>query len=145
MNAPTRVETKNGAGVVVQYKMNTIWNPWCSRDSDEIGGYFIDSLTSYALSLMSDAKQKNLRSGNDANSTPRTEDGEQSGTNTQSHCWRRPHRGAGCDECGVSDAPDSHRGVYGAGRDGDLMTQAGVERPALGPETVGKSDQCSYP
>ena len=34
---------------------------------------------------MSDAKQKNLRSGNDANSTPRTEDGEQSGTNTQSH------------------------------------------------------------
>ena len=143
VNAPTRVETKNGAGLQVQYKMNTIWNPWCSKDSDEIGGYFIDSLTSYALSLMSDAKQKNLRSGNDANSTPRTEDGEQSGTNTQSH-YGDAHTEV-LDAMNAFQMLPIHIAAFTALEGMGTDDSGGSKRPALGPETVGKAINAVIP
>jgi len=84
INRPTAVESKGPRGVEIKYKTNTKWIPWSEQDTAEIGAIVVDSLTSYALTLMSDSKQKNIRIGQDATNQPRTEDGETAGTNTQS-------------------------------------------------------------
>jgi hypothetical protein len=132
INMPTRVEDKSG----VCYVTNTKWLPWTEKETEEIGAIIVDSLTSFATTFMSDVKQKNQRSGDPA-SQPRTEDGEQMGTNTQSHY--------GDCHTEVLDLLQSFQSLpvhvtmftalEGKGEDDD----SGIKRTALGPETVGKA------
>lgn len=132
INLPTRVE-RNGA---VMYQTNTKWRPWGEQDDKEIGAICVDSLTSFATTFMSDVKQKNQRNGDPA-SQPRLEDGEQMGTNTQSHY--------GDCHTEILDLLQSFQALpvaitlftalEGKGEDDD----SGIKRPTLGPETVGKA------
>lgn len=144
ISAPTPVESKGANGATeIKYKTNTKWRSWNEKDSEEIGAYVIDSLTSYALALMSDAKQKNLRAGNEAGSTPRNEDGEQSGTNTISHY--------GDVHTEVLDALNSfqmlpiHIAMFTALEGMGSDDSGGSKRPALGPDTVGKAINAVIP
>jgi len=132
INLPTRVEDRGG----IRYQTNTKWRSWSEQDSQEIGAIVVDSLTSFATTFMSDVKQKNQRSG-DPSSQPRLEDGEQMGTNTQSHY--------GDCHMEVLDLLQSFQALpvpvtlftalEGKGEDDD----SGIKRPTLGPETVGKA------
>ena len=138
INRPT-AETKRSASGQMEtvYKTNTVWRPWSTEDTAEIGAIVIDSLTSYATSFMSDVKQKNQRAGTDAGSAPRMEEGEQMGTNTMSHY--------GDCHTEILDALQAFQSLpvqitmftalEGVGADDDT----GIKRPALGPETVGKA------
>jgi len=143
INRPTAVESKGPRGVEIKYKTNTKWIPWSEQDTAEIGAIVVDSLTSYALTLMSDSKQKNIRIGQDATNQPRTEDGETAGTNTQSHY--------GDAHTEVLDAMNAFQALpveivmftalEGLGTDDD----GPMKRPALGPQTVGKAINAVVP
>jgi len=138
VNRPDTIETKDAKGNVtkIEYKTNTKWLPWAAKETEEIGAIIVDSLTTYATAFMSDVKQKNQRTG-EPGSAPRLEEGEQMGTNTQSHY--------GDAHTEILDSVQSFQALpvqitmftalEGLGADDDT----GVKRPALGPETVGKA------
>lgn len=138
INKPTAIEERKGTTeTIIKYKTNTKWLPWTEKESAEIGAYVIDSLTSFATAFMSDVKQKNIRIGESAGNAPRNEEGEQIGTNTQSHY--------GDTHTEVLDALQSFQALpvevtlftalEGLGESDD----SGIKRPVLGPETVGKA------
>ena len=139
INAPTATEGKKPGTneVEIRYKTNTIWEPWTEEATKEIGAIGLDSFTTFATAYMSDTKQKNIRQGQDAGSVPRSEEGEQMGTNTISH-YADAHTE-------ILDALQAFQALpvqitmftalEGLGADDDT----GIKRPALGPETVGKA------
>lgn len=138
IHAPTATQVKKPNGEFeTRYTTNTKWLPWTEKETAEIGAIGVDSLTTFATSYMSDTKQKNIRAGSDASSSPRTEEGEQMGTNTQSHY--------GDAHTEILDALQAFQALpvqitmftalEGLGADDDT----GIKRPALGPETVGKA------
>lgn len=134
---PTAREEKKPNGVEIKYVSNTKWLPWGEKESAEIGAIVVDSLTTFATAFMSDTKQKNIRVGSDAGSAPRSEEGEQMGTNTQSHY--------GDCHTEILDSLQSFQALpveislftalEGIGADDD----SGIKRPVLGPETIGKA------
>ncbi len=139
VNMPTRVVV-NGK---VQYKPNTTWLPWTEETTKEIGAVVVDSLTSYATSFMSDAKQKNVRMGGEAGAQPREEEGETSGTNTQTHY--------GDAHLEVLDALNAFQALpveicfFTALEDTGTDDTGGSKRTVLGPATVGKAIVATVP
>jgi hypothetical protein len=143
INPPTAIEVKTPQGIEIKYRTNTKWLPWTAKETEEIGAIGIDSLTTFATAYMSDAKQKNIRAGNESGAAPRNEEGEQMGTNTQSHY--------GDAHTEILDAVQSFQSLpvgityftalEGLGSDDDT----GVKKPALGPETVGKAINAKLP
>ena len=134
INMPTRVQ-QNGK---VQYKPNTEWIPWDQQPEEERPGLIVvDSITSFATSFMSDAKQKNIRMGNESGAAPREEEGEISGTNTQTHY--------GDAHLEVLDAINAFQALpveivfFTALEDTGTDDSTGSKRIALGPATVGKA------
>jgi len=139
IKAPTASQVKrpNSQEMETRYQTNTKWLPWTEETTKEIGAIGLDSLTTFATAYMSDTKQKNIRAGSDASSAPRTEEGEQMGTNTMSHY--------GDAHTEILDALQAFQALpvaitaftalEGLGADDDT----GIKRPALGPETVGKA------
>lgn len=137
IHAPTASQVKVGNVMETRYVTNTVWEPWTVATSDEIGAIVLDSLTTFATAYMSDTKQKNIRAGQDMSSQPRNEEGEQMGTNTQSHY--------GDAHTEILDALQAFQvlpvhvtmftALEGLGADDD----SGIKRPVLGPETVGKA------
>jgi len=127
----------------VKWRPNTKWLPWTNDTSEEIGAVIVDSLTTFATAYMSDAKQKNVRAGNESGAAPRMEEGEQMGTNTQTHY--------GDAHTEILDAVQAFQNLpveityftalEGLGQDDDT----GVKKPALGPETVGKAINAKLP
>lgn len=135
INMPTKVV---GNGGKVQYKPNTEWLTWDQQEEKERPGLIVvDSLTSFATSFMSDAKQKNIRMGNESGAAPREEEGETSGTNTQTHY--------GDAHLEVLDAMNAFQALpveityFTALEDTGTDDSGGTKRPVLGPATVGKA------
>ena len=133
INMPERV-LANGK---VQYKPMTKWMPWTEKETAEIGAIVVDSITSFATSFMSDAKQKNIRSGNDAGSQPREEEGETTGTNTQSH-YGDAHLEV-LDMMNAIQALPIEIAYFTALEDTGTDDSSGSKKIALGPATVGKA------
>lgn len=138
INKPTAYEEKGKLGLPeIKYKTNTQWLPWTAKDEEEIGAIVIDSLTSFATSYMSDAKQKNIRAGDDSDARPRLEEGEQMGTNTQSH-YGDTHTEI-LDMLQSFQALPVHITLFTALEGKGEEKQNGIKRPVLGPETVGQA------
>lgn len=130
---PSRVQ-QNGK---VQYKPNTIWTPWTDETTKKIGAIVVDSITSFATSFMSDAKQKNIRMGNESGAAPREEEGEVSGTNTQTH-----YGDAHLEVLDMMNAIQSlpiEIAYFTALEDTGTDDSGGSKRTILGPATVGKA------
>lgn len=132
INKPTRIEEKGA----VRYKSNTEWLPWKPETTAEVGAYFVDSLTEYANSLMYDAKAKNLRTGDDASSQPRVEDGEQIGTNTRNH-YADAQGEVVASMTAFCDLPIEIV-AFTALEDSGTDDDTGVTHTVLGPKIVGK-------
>lgn len=134
INMPTRVQN-NGK---VQYKPNTEWLSWEQQPEEDrpllIG---IDSITSFATSFMSDAKQKNIRMGNESGAAPREEEGEVSGTNTQTH-YGDAHLEV-LDMMNAIQALPIEIAYFTALEDTGTDDSGGSKRVVLGPATVGKA------
>ena len=81
INLPTAVRS----GSEVKYQTNTVWEPWGEEQTKTIGLIGTDSLTGYSSAYMYDAAVKNIRRGSEAGGGVRDEEGEQYGSNTQSH------------------------------------------------------------
>lgn len=133
INMPTRVQN-NGK---VQYKPNTEWIPWGEKETAEIGAIVVDSITSFATSFMSDAKQKNIRMGNESGAAPREEEGEVSGTNTQTH-YGDAHLEV-LDMMNAIQALPIEIAYFTALEDTGTDDSSGSKKIALGPATVGKA------
>ena len=133
INMPTRI-VQNGK---TQYKPNTEWLPWTDETTKEIGAIVIDSITSFATSFMSDAKQKNIRMGNESGAAPREEEGEISGTNTQTH-YGDAHLEV-LDAINAFQALPVEIAFFTALEDTGTDDSSGTKRMALGPATVGKA------
>ncbi len=134
INMPTRV---NGPGGKVQYKPNTEWLPWGEKETAEIGGIVVDSITSFATSFMSDAKQKNIRIGSTGGGEVREEEGEQTGTNTQTH-YGDAHLEV-LDMMNAIQALPIEIAYFTALEDTGTDDSGGSKRVILGPATVGKA------
>lgn len=134
INMPTRVQS-NGK---VQYKSNTEWLSWDQQPEEDrpmlIG---VDSITSFATSFMSDAKQKNIRMGNESGAAPREEEGEISGTNTQTH-YGDAHLEV-LDMINAIQALPIEIAYFTALEDAGTDDSSGTKKIALGPATVGKA------
>lgn len=132
INMPTRIQN-NGK---VQYKPNTEWIPWDAQE-DKPGLIVVDSITSFATSFMSDAKQKNIRMGNESGAAPREEEGEVSGTNTQTH-YGDAHLEV-LDMMNAIQALPIELSYFTALEDTGTDDSGGTKKTILGPQTVGKA------
>ena len=133
INMPDRIQ-QNGK---VLYKPNTKWLPWTEETTKEIGAIVVDSITSFATSFMSDAKQKNIRMGNESGAAPREEEGETSGTNTQTH-YGDAHLEV-LDMMNAIQALPIEIAYFTALEDTGTDDSSGSKKIALGPATVGKA------
>lgn len=138
VNMPTAVESVAGGKVQkIEYKMNTIWHPWSKEEDDSIGAIVVDSITSFATSFMSDAKQKNVRMGSEGAAQARSEDGEVLGSNTQSHYGDAHTETLDMMTSFQTLSPDLF--LFTALEDIGTDDSGGTKRVALGPATVGKA------
>jgi hypothetical protein len=133
INMPERV-IKNGK---VMYNPMTKWLPWTEKETAEIGAIVVDSITSFATSFMSDAKQKNIRMGGESGAQPREEEGEISGTNTQTH-YGDAHLEV-LDAINAFQALPVEIAFFTALEDTGTDDSSGTKKIALGPATVGKA------
>lgn len=133
INMPT--EVKNGTEI--RYQTNTAWLPWGAEEDREIGAIVVDSITSFATSFMSDAKQKNVRMGSEGAGQARREDGELLGSNTQSHYSDAHTETLDLITSFQTLMPDIY--LFTALEDIGTDDSGGSKRTALGPATVGKA------
>lgn len=119
-----------------RYRNPNIWEPWTDKQTNEIGAYFVDSISEYGNALMYDSRAKNLRAGGDPTSQPRVEDGEQSGTNTQSHYGDA--QGEVCAGMTSFFMLPIHVAAFTALEDMGTDDDSGISKPALGPMLPGK-------
>jgi hypothetical protein len=134
INKPT--ETKDSTGKKV-FRTNTVWEPWGDKQTQTIGLIVLDSLTAYSTAYMYDAAVKNIRKGSEAGSDARSEDGEQYGSNTQSHY------GDVQNECkalinSLVSLPNPFVYITALG-DAGTEDVSGTKRPVLGPQVAGKA------
>lgn len=119
------------------FKTNTVWRSWGEEQTRTIGLVCLDSLTAYSTAYMYDAAVKNIRKGSEAGSDARTEDGEQYGSNTQSHY------GDVQNECkalinSLVSLPNPFVYITALG-DAGTEDVSGTKRPVLGPQVAGKA------
>ena len=113
------------------------WEPWSSHQTQTIGAYAVESLTSYGSGILRDLAEKNISVG--AGSVPglRTEEGETFASNTMQHY--------GMGQSEILEMLNSFialpvelvyfTALEGAGEDDDGPTK----RTVLGPKSLGKA------
>lgn len=117
------------------WKNPNTWLPWTETNTDEIGAYFVDSISEYANALMYDSRAKNIRGGGDSGPA-RVEDGEQAGSNTQTHYAEA--QGEVCAGMTSFFMLPIHIAAFTALEDSGTDDDGGVAKPSLGPKLVGK-------
>ena len=133
INLPTEVKTAQG----IQYKTNTEWIPWGEEQTKTIGLIVTDSLTGYSSAYMYDAAVKNVRRGSETGGGVRDEEGEQYGSNTQSHYGDAQNEVKNYINSIVAlPAPYSY---FTALADGGTENTTGVKRPVFGPQIAGSA------
>jgi hypothetical protein len=131
INAPTPTLVSG----TIKYQTNTKWTAWGAKETAEIGLVCTDSLTGYSSAFMFDASVKNIRTGENANPTTRTEEGETSGSNTISHYGDVQNEIKNYINSIVAlPAPFSY---FTALAGGGTEKTDGVKRPVLGPQIAG--------
>ncbi len=132
VNLPTEVKV----GAEIKYKTNTEWLPW-DANRDKIGLICTDSLTGYSSAYMYDAAVKNIRRGSEAGGGVRDEEGEQYGSNTQSHYGDAQNEIKNYINSIVAlPCPFSY---FTALEDGGTENTTGVKRPVYGPQIAGSA------
>lgn len=122
-------------GTETKYKSNTEWKPW--DDGNKIGLICTDSLTGYSSAYMYDAAVKNIRRGSEAGGGVRDEEGEQYGSNTQSHYGDAQNEIKNYINAIVAlPCPFSY---FTALEDGGTENTTGVKRPVFGPQIAGSA------
>lgn len=131
INLPSEVKV----GSEIKYKSNTEWLPFPTDGS--IGLIGTDSLTGYSSSYMYDAAVKNIRRGSEAGGGVRDEEGEQYGSNTQSHYGDAQNEIKNYINSIVAlPCPFSY---FTALEDGGTENTTGVKRPVYGPQIAGSA------
>lgn len=131
INMPTEITEKGEK----KYRTNTEWMPW-SVDN-KIGLIGTDSLTGYSSSYMWDAAVKNIRRGSEVGGGVRDEEGEQYGSNTQSHYGDAQNEIKNYINSIVAlPCPFSY---FTALEDGGTENTTGVKRPVYGPQIAGSA------
>lgn len=130
--------TATTVGGQTKWKTNTEWLPWSSVEDETIGLIGTDSLTGYSSAFMYDAAVKNLRKGNDSGGGQvRDEEGEQSGSNTQSHYGDAQNEIKNYINSIVAlPCPFSY---FTALEDGGTENTTGIKRPVYGPQIAGSA------
>lgn len=72
-------------GMSLKRAGQTKWKEWDAKDSEEIGAYVFESLSSIGSGVMRDLAEKNITVGSGNVPGYRTEDGEVFGQNTETH------------------------------------------------------------
>lgn len=122
---------------VTKWKTNTDWMPWGEEESKTIGLVGTDSLTGYSSALMYDQAVKNVRKGSESGGGVREEEGEQSGSNTQSHYGDAQNEIKNYINSIVAlPCPFSY---FTALEDGGTENTTGVKRPVYGPQIAGSA------
>ncbi len=136
VNMPTPLPTK--VGETPKYQSNTKWNAWSEEQSNAIGLIGTDSLTGYSSAFMYDAAVKNVRKGSESGGGQiRDEEGEQSGSNTQSHYGDAQNEIKNYINSIVAlPCPFSY---FTALEDGGTENTTGVKRPVYGPQIAGSA------
>ena len=127
-----------GNAVLKPFRDKPTWEPWDKQaDSNEIGAYGIESLTTYGEGGMRDLREKNITVGDKPTPGHRTEDGENYAANSMNH-YSMMHN----EIMDLLNALSvlSVRFVYvtaleGIGEDDDGASK----RPVLGPKVPGKA------
>lgn len=134
VNMPSPVKV----GLTTQWKTNTEWLPWGQVQNETIGLTGTDSLTGYSSAFMYDAAVKNVRKGSEAGGGQvRDEEGEQSGSNTQSHYGDAQNEIKNYINSIVAlPSPFSY---FTALEDGGTENTTGVKRPVYGPQIAGSA------
>lgn len=131
MPTPTKV------GNETKWKSNTVWKPWGEEESKTIGLIGTDSLTGYSSAYMWDAAVKNIRRGSESGGGVRDEEGEQYGSNTQSHYGDAQNEVKNYINSIVAlPCPFSY---FTALEDGGTENTTGVKRPVYGPQIAGSA------
>lgn len=126
-------ETK--VGNEIKYQTMTTWETFPSDGS--IGLIGTDSLTGYSSSYMYDAAVKNIRRGSEVGGGVRDEEGEQYGSNTQSHYGDAQNEIKNYINSIVAlPCPFSY---FTALEDGGTENTTGVKRPVYGPQIAGSA------
>lgn len=122
-------------GAETKWVSNTVWKPW--NPADKIGLICTDSLTGYSSAYMYDAAVKNIRRGSEAGGGVRDEEGEQYGSNTQSHYGDAQNEVKNYINSIVAlPCPFSY---FTALEDGGTENTTGVKRPVFGPQIAGSA------
>jgi hypothetical protein len=131
INLPSEVKV----GSEVKFKSNTEWMAWPADNS--IGLIGTDSLTGYSSAYMYDAAVKNIRRGTETGGGVRDEEGEQYGSNTQSHYGDAQNEIKNYINSIVAlPCPFSY---FTALEDGGTENTTGVKRPVYGPQIAGSA------
>jgi hypothetical protein len=122
-------------GGETKFQTNTEWLPFPTDGS--VGLIGTDSLTGYSSSYMYDAAVKNIRRGSEAGGGVRDEEGEQYGSNTQSHYGDAQNEIKNYINSIVAlPCPFSY---FTALEDGGTENTTGVKRPVYGPQIAGSA------
>lgn len=138
INAPTPIQPSK-QGDPIRYKTNTKWQPLANNGNGAALGLIgTDSLTGYSSALMYDAAVKNIRKGSDSGGGQvREEEGEQSGSNTQSHYGDTQNEVKNYVNSVVAlPIPFAY---FTALADGGTENTSGVKRPVFGPQIAGSA------
>lgn len=127
--------TPKKVGTETRWETNTKWLPW--KAEDKIGLICTDSLTGYSSAYMYDAAVKNIRRGSENGGGVRDEEGEQYGSNTQSHYGDAQNEIKNYINAIVAlPCPFSY---FTALEDGGTENTTGVKRPVYGPQIAGSA------
>lgn len=124
-------------GAETRWQSNTVWKPWGPDETKTIGLIGTDSLTGYSSAYMYDAAVKNIRRGNESGAGVRDEEGEQYGSNTQSHYGDAQNEVKNYINSIVAlPCPFSY---FTALEDGGTENTTGIKRPVYGPQIAGSA------
>lgn len=133
VNMPTPVKQ----GAETRWKSNTQWRAWNAEDTATLGLIGTDSVTGCSSAFMFDAAVKNVRRGSEAGGGVRDEEGEQYGSNTQSHYGDAQNEIKNYINSIVAlPCPFSY---FTALEDGGTENTTGVKRPVYGPQIAGSA------